>query len=116
MVDVATLRRILLALPNALEAPHFDRRSFKAGRGSCRRTILTLAPDEASVNFMFTPEEQTWKLAVAPDLFAPVPGGWGRMGATTAALADLTEDDLAAAVTMIFERIARPPAARRRKG
>lgn len=105
MTDAATLRRIILDLPGASEEPHFDRRSFKAGTRSRRRTILTLAPDEVSVNFMFTPEEQAWKIAVAPDLYVPVPGGWGRMGCTTARLAALTEADLRAAIDLIHARI-----------
>lgn len=102
------LRRIIHGWPGVVEVPHFDRRSFKIGRGARQRTILTLAPDDASINLMFTPEEQAWKMATAPDIFTPVGGGWGRMGATMAPLSLLTEDDLTKAIDMICQRILGP--------
>lgn len=100
------LRRILASFPDTSEHPHMERRAFKFGQGTKQRTVLTLAPDELSVNFMFTPEEQALKCASAPDLYAPVPGGWGRMGATAARLSDLTEGDVQSAVVMVTARLA----------
>ena len=38
-------------------------------------------------NLMLTPEVQAGFVADAPDVFLPVAGGWGRMGATHARLA-----------------------------
>ena len=113
MTDSASLRRLLLALPQASEEPHSDRRSFKTGAGSRRRTILTLAPDETTVNFMFIPDEQTWTTSIAPEIFTPVPGGLGRMGATTARLNDLTKADLTAAIDPIYRRLSLPKAKKR---
>ena len=83
------LTRAALALEGTTAAPHFDRTAFKVAR-----TYVTLAADGLSANFKFTPEEQEFKGLLAPDAFAPVPGGWGRLGWTTATLAALTEAEL----------------------
>jgi hypothetical protein len=44
---------------------------------------------------MLSPEEQEFKCLLAPEAFAPVPGGWGKRGATTAILAKLSTKELA---------------------
>ena len=97
----AVIKRIdaskALALPGVSEHPHFDRRAFKAVR-----SFVTLAADERTANFKFTPDEQALKCAVAPEAFAPVPGGWGRQGWTMATLAALSEAELAAALDMAW--------------
>jgi hypothetical protein len=41
---------------------------------------------------MITPEQQTAFAAELPEIFIPVPGGWGRGGATHVNLAVATED------------------------
>jgi hypothetical protein len=87
------LRRMALALDGTTEAPHFDRAAFKAAR-----IYVTLAADGRTANFKFAPEEQEFKCMMAPDAFAPVSGGWGRQGWTTATLAALRPDELKAAL------------------
>ena len=47
------LRRIASSLEGTTEAPHFDRTAFRA-----KRIYVTLAADEKTANFMFTPEQQ----------------------------------------------------------
>ena len=49
-------------------------------------------------NLMLTPEIQAEFVAEAPDLFVPVAGGWGRMGATHIRLAKSNRDILAGAL------------------
>ncbi len=97
MVTGDDLRRTALALSGVTEHPHFDRRAFKAVR-----TFVTLAADGQSANFKFLPDEQALKCAVAPDVFGPVPGGWGRQGWTVATLAAMSQADLAAALDMAW--------------
>jgi hypothetical protein len=91
------LRRMALALPGASAAPHFDRTAFRAAR-----IFVTLAADGRSANFKFAPDEQEFKCLPAPEAFAPVPGGWGRMGWTTATLAKLSAAELKSAVEMAY--------------
>jgi hypothetical protein len=47
---------------------------------------------------MLTPEQQADFVAELPDVFLPVPGGWGRNGATHIRLADANEDVLTGAL------------------
>ena len=49
-------------------------------------------------NLMLTPEVQAEFVADAPDLFVPVAGGWGRMGATHIRLAKANRDILTGAL------------------
>ncbi len=81
-------RELALALENASEAPHFDRVAFRTPR----RIFATLARSGVDLNFMFDHASQAQFCAAAPEAIAPVPGGWGRMGATRC---DLKKIDLA---------------------
>ena len=93
------LRRIALSLEGTTEAPHFDRTAFRA-----KRIYVTLAADEKTANFMFSPEEQEFKCMMAPEAFAPVPNAWGKRGATTAILSKLTIAELEDAVRAAWRR------------
>ena len=77
-VTASRARELALALPETSEVPHFDRAAFRTPR----RIFMTMAGDGADVNFMFDHGLQEFYVEQAPDAFAPVPGGWGRMGAT----------------------------------
>ena len=89
MATASDLRRLALALEGTTEAPHFDRAAFKVAR-----IYVTLAADGSTANFKFTPDEQEFKCMLAPDAFAPVPGGWGTQGWTTATLAAMSAAQL----------------------
>lgn len=93
MVTAAKFRAIALALDGTVAAPHFDRTAFKVAR-----TYATLAADGLSANLKFSPDTQALKCLTAPEAFAPVAGGWGRMGWTTVTLAAVSADELAAAL------------------
>ena len=57
------------------------------------RIFATLASvKEGFGNLMLTPEVQAGFVADAPDVFLPVAGGWGRMGATHIRLAKANRD------------------------
>jgi YjbR len=87
------LRRLALALDGTTEAPHFDRAAFKVAR-----IFATMPADGLTANLKLDASEQELKCLTAPDAFAPVPGGWGRMGWTTVTLAKVSADELAAAL------------------
>jgi hypothetical protein len=96
------------ALAGTVEAPHFDRAAFKVAR-----IYVTLAADGRSANFKFAPDEQEFKCMMAPEAFAPVPGGWGRQGWTTATLAALSVAELKDALTIAWRHAAPKPRPRR---
>jgi hypothetical protein len=82
-------RRIALSLPGAEEASHMGSPDFRVGG----RIFATLAAEAQGYgNLMLTPEHQAAFVAEQPDVFLPVPGGWGRNGATHIRLAAASED------------------------
>ncbi len=88
-------RRIALSLEGAEEGSHMGAVDFRVGG----RIFATLASvREGYGNLMLTPETQADFVGERPDLFLPVHGGWGRMGATHVRLAAATEDVLEGAV------------------
>ena len=91
----ADFRRIALSLEGAEEGSHFGAADFRVGG----RIFATLAAEAQGYgNLMLTPEEQAAFVAEAPEIFLPIPGGWGRMGATHVVLAKASEDVLLGAL------------------
>jgi YjbR len=97
MANKADLRRIALSLAGTTEAPHFDRTAFRVAR-----IYATLAADGRTANLKLRPEEQEFKCMMAPDAFAPVPGGWGRQGWTTITLTSISKSELEDALQMAW--------------
>ncbi|HXE12626.1 MAG TPA: MmcQ/YjbR family DNA-binding protein [Bryobacteraceae bacterium] len=94
-MDASDFRRIALSLPGAEESSHMGSPDFRVGG----RIFATLASQSQGFgNLMLTPEQQTDFVAEQPEIFIPVNGGWGRMGATHVRLALANEDLLAGAL------------------
>ena len=108
MTTADRLRALALALEGTVAAPHFDRTAFKVAR-----TYATLAADGATANLNLAPDEQSLKCLTHPAAFAPVPNAWGRAGWTTATLAALTDDELAAALETAWRHALPRPKPRR---
>ena len=63
------------------------------------RIFATLASQRDGYgNLMLTPEQQAEFVRELPEVFLPIHGGWGRMGATHIRLAQANEDVLAGAL------------------
>jgi hypothetical protein len=77
-VTPACARELALALPTASEAPYFDRLAFRTPR----KIFATLSAAAGDLNLMFDPELRDLYCEQAPYAFTPVPGVWGRRGAT----------------------------------
>lgn len=91
----ADFRRIALSLPGAEEGSHMGAVDFRVG-GRIFATLASL--NHGYGNLMLTPDLQQAFVADQPDLFLPIPGGWGRNGATHIRLAPASEDILAGAL------------------
>jgi hypothetical protein len=88
-------RRIALSLEGAEEGSHMGAADFRVGG----RIFATLASQSKGYgNLMLTPEQQAAFVEEAPDIFLPIPGGWGRMGMTHIRLAAASEDVLEGAL------------------
>lgn len=63
------------------------------------RIFATLAArSQGYGNLMITPELQAMFVEEEPEVFVPIAGGWGRMGATHVVLANANEDLLTGAL------------------
>lgn len=93
-VDPARARDMALALPSATEVPHFHRVAFRTPR----KSFATLDAKAGDLNLMLSADLRDPCCERAPDAFAPVPGGWGRMGVTRCDLATVDEPTLASAL------------------
>jgi hypothetical protein len=105
-------RRIALSLEGAEEGSHMGAVDFRVG-GHIFATLASVK--QGYGNLMLTPEAQAQFVADAPDLFLPVAGGWGRMGATHVRLARADADVLTGALRAAWKiRIEKNASARRR--
>jgi len=76
-------RRLALALPEAVESAHMAHPDFRVGG----KIFATLGyPDAKWGMVKLTMEQQEMFMRVAPDVFVPAKGAWGRAGSTTVQL------------------------------
>ncbi|HEV2578193.1 MAG TPA: MmcQ/YjbR family DNA-binding protein [Acidobacteriaceae bacterium] len=113
MATIADFRRIALSFPNAEEASHMGQPDFRVGG----HIFATLAmADKGYGNLMLTPEIQAGFVADAPEVFLPISGGWGRMGATHIILAAVDKDTLHDALQTAYKlRVEKNASTRRPK-
>lgn len=104
-VSAARARTLARDMPDTSEVPHFDRAAFRTPR----RIFMTMAASGADVNFMFDHGLQEFYVEQAPDAFAPVPGGWGKMGATTCTLKVVELATFKSALAAAHARAMAPP-------
>lgn len=89
-MNARDFRRLALSLVGAEEGSHMGHPDFRVGG----RIFATLAAEKQGYgNLLLTPELQAEFVAERPDVFLPIPGGWGRNGATHVQL-DASDEDL----------------------
>ena len=94
-MNAGDFRRIALSFEGAEEGSHMGAPDFRVGS----RIFATLASqDQGYGNLMLTPEQQADFVRELPNVFLPIRGGWGRMGATHICLAKANEDVLSGAL------------------
>ena len=110
-MTAAQFRRIVLGLPNVVEASHMSHPDFRAANG---RIFATLNEDETRGMASLTPDQQTEFIARAPKTFIPAAGAWGRGGSTMIDLKSADAEQVGEAVTMAWQRISALPASKSR--
>ena len=93
-VSADRVRELALALRNATEAPHVHRLAFRTPR----KIFATLDAKARDLNLMLSQDLRDFYCERAPHAFRPVPGGWGRMGATRCDLETVDEATLVSAL------------------
>lgn len=105
MVEPERVRELALSLPGVSEAPHWDRAAFR----TVRKMFATLNAEAQDLNLFFDPDLRDFYCEAEPAAFAPVPGGWGRRGATRCDLAVVDEATLISALRAAFALAAPRP-------
>ena len=94
-MTAADFRKIALSLEGVEEYSHAGLPAFRVGG----RKFASLASQAKGYgNLMLTLEQQAAFVEEAPQIFLPIPGGWGRMGHTHIRLAGANEDVLRGAL------------------
>ena len=90
-MNISDFRRIALSFPDTEESSHMGQPDFRVGG----RIFATLASAHLGYgNLMLSPALQQALIAEAPEVFLPIPGGWGRMGCTHIRLADASAEQM----------------------
>jgi hypothetical protein len=96
-------RRVALALPEVIEGSHQGHADFRVGG----RIFATLGyPGEDWGMVKLTREQQSVLVEAEPDIFRPVPGGWGKQGSTNVRLAEADQTTLQSALTLAWSNAA----------
>lgn len=94
-MTASDFRRIALNFEGAEEGSHMGAADFRVGG----RIFATLAAERQGYgNLLLMPEQQAEFVVERPDVFLPIPGGWGKNGATHVRLAEADEDLLKGAL------------------
>ena len=94
-VTGADFRRIALSFANTAEGSHFGNADFRVGG----KIFATLSLEREGFGvLLLNPEQQAGMVQDEPEIFSPVPGGWGRKGSARVCLAKVTPDILEAAL------------------
>ena len=94
-MTAADFRRIALTFDGVEEYSHAGSPAFRVGG----RKFASLASQaEGYGNLMLTVEQQAAFVEEAPQIFLPIPGGWGKMGHTHIRLAEASRDVLTGAL------------------
>ena len=116
-MTAADFRRIALSLEGVEEYEHGGSPAFRIDG----RKFASLASQaEGYGNLMLTLEQQAAFVEDAPEIFLPIPGGWGRMGHTHIRLAAASKDVLIGALQTAWklrvEKNAKTKRTKRRSG
>src|SRR5438067_12601856 len=111
-MTAADFRRIALSLEGLEEYSHAGLPAFRVGG----RKFASLASQAGGYgNLMLTLEQQAAFVEEAPEIFLPIPGGWGKMGHTHIRLAAARKDILTGALRTAWKRRVENNAKRRQK-
>lgn len=79
----AAFQKLALLLPEAAESSHFDVPDFRVAG----KIFATAGRIDGKSVLKLTTDQQQLLCEAEPDMFEPVPGGWGRKGWTNLILA-----------------------------
>jgi YjbR len=78
MVTIETVRQLALSFPETDEHPHFHLKAFRVKK----KIFCTIHAKDNRVMVKLSPVDQSVFCAFDKTIIYPVPGGWGKKGAT----------------------------------
>src|SRR5258705_738610 len=104
MVTTAIVRELALSFPETDEHPDFDRSAFRVKK----KIFATLDEARKRVMVKLSATDQSVFCAYDDSVIYPVPGGWGRNGATYIELSKVRKSMLKDALTTAYCTVAPP--------
>lgn len=95
-------RDLALGLPGAVESSHMNHPDFRVGG----KIFATIGPDGDWGMVKLRPEEQARLRLEEPDVFAPIPGAWGRRGCTRVQLETASPESVRQALFLAWRSTA----------
>ena len=102
MITIEQARKAALSLPETEEKPHFDLTSFRVKN----KIFATIHADKNYVMVKLSLIDQSVFCSYSKEVIFPVPGGWGRKGATFIDLKKVKRSMLIDALTTAWKTVA----------
>jgi hypothetical protein len=99
-MTVEDFRRIALSFPDTAENAHMNHPDFRV-KGKIFATLPN--PEDGWAMVKLPPQQQEVFVQMAPSVFVPVNGAWGRQGATRVRLKAVTEETLRGALSVAWQ-------------
>jgi hypothetical protein len=100
-------------MADTAEGSHFGNPDFRVGG----RIFATLSLEREGYGvLLLNPEQQAGMVEDEPDVFSPVPGGWGRNGSTRVLLSKVAPDVLEGALRTAWQNRAAKNAGPKKSG
>ena len=104
MISIEQARKAALSLPETEEKPHFDLTSFRVRN----KIFATIHADKNYVMVKLSAIDQSVFCAYNKEVIFPVPGGWGKKGATFIDLKKVNKSMLLDALSTAWKTTAPP--------
>jgi len=104
MITIEQARKAALTLPETEEKPHFDLTSFRVKN----KIFSTIHADKNYVMVKLSAIDQSVFCAFDKEVIFPVPGGWGKQGATFINLKKVKKSMLLDALSTAWKTTAPP--------
>src|SRR5436190_12153625 len=112
MITIEQVRKAALSLPGTEEKPHFHLTSFRIKN----KIFATIHADKNFVMVKLSPIDQSVFCAYDKEVIFPVPGAWGKQGATFINLKKVKKSMLTDALTTAWKTTAPPKLAEKYLG
>ena len=100
-MTIEDFRRIALSLPGVEELSGLGYPNFCVER----KSFATIEEPDSTAVLRLTRSQQAEFVAAAPEMFAPVSGGWGRVGSTVVRLEAVEEAKLHEALAAAWRNV-----------